>query len=610
MQSGTAERYLDLYHQFAGESSIGTPVEVSLEELADVLFCTTRNVKLVLRKMEEEGLIVWQPGRGRGNRSRLVFQSDRDSMLLDLARQMAQRGDYKLAFEFIHKHGIGSQVKERFTEWLNHHFGYREEIGEGKRLVDTLRMPVQQPIYTLDPGDIYYAFDAHIVRQVFDRLVELDAATGQVIPSLAHAWECSQDATVWQFHLRKGVHFHNGHPLTVEDVIFTLERLRTDKAHSWLMRSVVKIEAAGPRTLRIELAKPNRIFHQFMCSTTASIVPRDAVVKEGEAFWQSPVGTGPFMITEWTEDRLMLAVNPSYFSGRAHLDGVVIAFMLPEHGISSLKCWEKLLVDHNVQVTKPEAEWDSVEVLSQGCTLLTWNMGRQGPHQSPLFRRALDLLIDRKQMIEELGEDRMYPSRGFRPDAHTPYRSVRYDPAEADVLLRAAGYDGTPITLYTGSSYRADAAWIQARCAEHGIPVHIEHQDGATYKLQRNTDDADCVLYSIVLDQDDVCEIETYEQHGSFLRQHLQPEFREWAKQQIDLAVAAKTIDERRILLGQIEDRLREEGYVMFLIHRKNNAAYQPGLKGITVSPLGWIDFKDVWVQTGNPALSMATPQQ
>ncbi|AZN42716.1 ABC transporter substrate-binding protein [Paenibacillus albus] len=598
MQSGTAERYLDLYHRFAGETSIGTPIEVSLEDLADVLFCTTRNVKLILRKMEEEGLIAWQPGRGRGNRSRLVFQSERDVMLLDLARRMAQRGEYKLAFELIHKHGIGSQVKERFTDWLNHHFGYRAEVEDGKRLVDTLRMPVHYPIVTLDPGDVYFSFDAHIIRQVFDGLVALDTATGRVVPALAHAWECNSDATVWQFHLRKGVHFHNGHPLTVEDVLFTLERLRADMPHSWVLRSVLTIKAVGPRTIRIELAKPNRIFHRFMCSTTASIVPKEAVLKEGEAFWQSPVGTGPFMITEWNEGRLMLAANPSYYLGRAHLDGVEIAFMPPEHGVSSRKCWEKLLVDHNSQEQHSDMDLDSVEVLSQGCTLITWNMGRLGPQQSPLFRKAIDLLIDRKRMIEELGEERMYPAHGFRPDEHTPYRSVRYNPAEADMLLRAAGYDGTPITLFAGSSYREDTAWIQARCAEHGIPVNIRIQDGIDYKRRRNVKEADCVLYNIVLDQDEVCEVESYEQQGSFLKEHLHPEFFEWSKQQIDLALAAKTDDERRIQLGQIEERLREESYVLFLIHRKNNAAYQPGLKGITVSPLGWIDFKDVWVQS------------
>ncbi|SEM51658.1 ABC transporter substrate-binding protein [Paenibacillus sp. OV219] len=599
MHSGTAERYLDLYKRFAEESnSIGTPVEVSLEELAEVLYCTTRNVKLVLRKMEEEGLIQWLPGRGRGNRSRLIFLVERDAKLLDLARQMAQRGDYKLAFELIHKHGSGSHAKERFAEWLDQHFGYRAEAGDGKLPVDTLRMPVQNPIITLDPGDVYFSFDAHMVRQVFDCLVELDTATGRVVPALAHAWECNNDATVWQFHLRKGVHFHNGHPLTVEDVLFTLERLRSGKSHSWVLRSVLMIEAVGPRTIRIALAKPNRIFHRFMCSTTASIVPKEAVLKEGEAFWRSPVGTGPFMITEWNEDRLMLAANPSYYRERAHLDGVEIAFMPPEHGVSSRKCWEKLLVDHNSQEQQPDMDLDSVEVLSQGCTLITWNMGRQGPQQSPLFRKAIDLLIDRKRMIEELGEERMYPAHGFRPDEHTPYRSVRYDPVEADMLLRAAGYDGTPITLFAGSSYRGDTAWIQARCAEHGIPVNIQIQDGIDYKKRRNVQEADCVLYSIVLDQDEVCEIESYEQQGSFLKEHLHPEFREWSKRQIDLALAAKSTDERRILLGQIEERLREETYVLFLIHRKNNAAYQPGLKGITVSPLGWIDFKDVWVQS------------
>ncbi|MBP3963447.1 hypothetical protein [Paenibacillus lignilyticus] len=52
--------------------------------------------------------------------------------------------------------------------------------------------------------------------------------------------------------------------------------------------------------------------------------------------------------------------------------------------------------------------------------------------------------------------------------------------------------------------------------------------------------------------------------------------------------------------MGEIEDRLREEGHVVFLLHKKTNTSYHPGIKGITMSSLGWIDFKDVWVQSAS----------
>ncbi|MDB4868951.1 MAG: transporter substrate-binding protein [Cohnella sp.] len=599
MQTATAERYLDLYQRFGSGDGIGAPIEVSLDELAETLYCTTRNVKLVLRRMEEDGWIHWEPGRGRGNRSRLIFRSERDSLLFDVSRKMAQRGDYKQAFELIHSHGKGSSVKERFTEWLDLHFGYRTETPDGKREVDILRLPVHTPIVTLDPAEVYYAFDAHILRELYDRLVQYDPSTGRVVPALAHNWESNPEATVWQFHLRKGVLFHHGRELTADDVIFTLNRMRTGKAHSWMLRTLVSVEAIGKRTVRIELNKPNRIFHRFMSSAAVSILPRELVQRDEERFFKSPVGTGPFCVTEWNEDRFVMAAHTGYYQGRAHLDGVIIAFMPEDHGDSSRKCWEKLMFDHDHQDMKPEEEWDTVETMCKGCTLLTWNMGKDGPQQSPLFRKAIDLLIDRNAMIRELGGDRMYAARGFRPDDETPNRTIHSDAERAKALLQEAGYDGAPVTIYAKGVHEADANWIRKRCAEYGIAVNVRSSDWTDIWQKDFIREGDGILYGLVFAEDDVCEIETYEQAGSFLREHLEPDFREWAAGKIDEALAAHTTDERRKKLEQIETRIREEAHVLFLIHKKTNTTYQPGIKGVTTNQLGWIDFKTVWVQNG-----------
>lgn len=598
MQTATAERYLDLYQRFGSGTGIGTPVEVSLEELADTLYCTTRNVKLVLRKMEEDGWIEWLPGRGRGNRSRLIFHSEKESLLLDMARKMAQRGDYKLAFELIHTHGEGTNVKERFTEWLDLHFGYRTETPDGKRAFDTLRLPVHKPILTLDPAEVYLCFDAHMLRQIYDRLVQYDPATCRVMPALAHAWERNEDATVWHFHLRKGVRFHHGREMTADDVLFTLNRLRQGHAHSWMLRTLVNLEAVGQRTVRIELSKPNRIFHRFMSSAAASILPRDLVEQEEERFWRNPVGTGPFMITEWTPDRLVMAAHTGYYQGRAHLDGVVIAFMPEDHGDSSRKFWEKLILDHEQPEPDPDEEWQSVETLCKGCTLLTWNLNKEGPHQLPQFRKAVELLIDRNAMIRELGgEDSMYPARGFRLNEANPRWEDHTDPEQALALLREAGYDGTPVTILARGIHAKTAEWISRRCAEYGIRIRVQSGDWSNSSSEDEVS-WDGILYGVVLPEDDVCEIETYEQAGSYVKEHLDAGMLEWTREKVDLALEAPNADERRKVLEQIEGRLREEGYVHFLLHKKTNTAYQPGIKGVTMSPLGWIDFRTVWVQS------------
>ncbi|WP_276352402.1 hypothetical protein [Cohnella caldifontis] len=95
-----------------------------------------------------------------------------------------------------------------------------------------------------------------------------------------------------------------------------------------------------------------------------------------------------------------------------------------------------------------------------------------------------------------------------------------------------------------------------------------------------------------------MCEIETYEQDGSYVKEHLTPELLAWAKGVIDQALEAPNAIERRKVLEKIEGRLREEALVLFLLHKKVNTSYQPGIRGVTMSPLGWIDFKSVWVQS------------
>ncbi|QHT62512.1 hypothetical protein GXP70_22685 [Paenibacillus lycopersici] len=598
MQAVQVERYLGLMQRFAEGTGVGTPIEVMLDELAKALFCTTRNAKLVLRRMEEDGLIAWQPGRGRGNRSRIVFRMEQDALALDIAKQLAGLGHYKQAFELLHRFGSGAAVKEGFNEWLTLHFGYRSETGEDARQVDLLRLPVNVPLVTLDPAEVFFAFDAHLIRQLFDRLVTFDAQANRVVPALAHAWDCSTDATVWHFHLRRGVYFHHGHELTADDVVHTLERLRTGKANSWLVRSVVAVEAAGARTVSVTLAKPNRIFDRFMCSTAASILPRDRMQQDEEAYWRRPAGTGPFMLKERNEERIALDANPGYYFGRAHLDGVVIAHVPAGQGIDSEYCWQRLALTHDVREQERDQDWAKLDSLLQGCSLLTWNRNKPGPQQSQSFRRAVDLLLDRSLMIQELGENRIYAARSFRPDAHSALRHVRSDGEQARTLLREAGYDGAPVTLFTRKFHLRDAGWIRTRCAEFGIPVDIRLIEGDDCRDPGVIEEADSILYSVVFAEDEVCEIETYEQAGSFVNAHMDPALLAWSLGRIDLALAAESPEQRRFLLEEMEDRLREEAQVLFLIHKRSNTAYKPELKGIALSSLGWIDFKDVWIQT------------
>lgn len=588
------ERYLMLYSKIAEPHGNGKPIEVSLDGLAEALYCTQRNVKLIVRKLEEEGYIEWHAGRGRGNLSKMTFLFPKERKLLELAQHYATKGEYKQAFEVIDRYGEGTGVRHQFVEWMNGHFGYRTELIDDTE-ADILRLPVYRPILTLDPKDVYYAFSAHMVKQLFDCLVRYDRESYKIVPALAHAWEHDGTGKEWTFYLRKGVQFHHGRELAAEDVLFSLERLRGSTPSGWFVRGIEEVVRKGPRKVTIKLKSPNWLFPRYLCSAGLSIVPHD-LVQQDEDFWKHPVGTGPFRFVDWQTDRFIMDANPHYFQGRAHLDGVVIVNM-PEDTVIFAKRWEQLLVNHEIRELHPEQGWMKEEYVCNGCSLLTWNMRKSGPQRSEPFRKAVDLLIDRKRIITELQEDRIYPASGFFPSEESYRQATCPDVQKALKLLEESGYQGETIRIGTYGIHLQDAEWMKRELSLYGINVEIQAETWLTIRRRTVIDEVDCFLYCVVFAEDEVCMIELFEQTGSFLREHLDPELLEWVSRKIEKALALKVPEERWKEWIKIERRLKEGTHMLFLLHKKLNTFHNPHIKGVAVNSLGWIDFKDVWVE-------------
>jgi len=595
----SAEKYLMLLNSFGARAIIGSEIPATTDEVSAALFCTPRNAKIVIRKLVEEQLIRWHAGSGRGNVSRIVFLKEKEPFLVAKARDMASKGEYKQAFELLHSNGAETATIDRFLLWLNDQFGYRSDPTPGAETTDTLCFPMFEPVWTLDPLLVYYSFDAHMIRQIFDRLVEYDASSGSLYPGLAHYWESNPDATEWTFYLRKGVRFHHGRELHSEDVRYTFERLQGNKPSSWLVRTVKEAVCVDSRTIRIVLDRPNQIFPRFTSSAGLSIVPREeGEADNGQAFWNKPSGTGPFRVGSRSGDGCELWANRDYFRGRAYLDKVFVAFMPKESAKHSEHAqWKHLLYGRKSVRHSSGTDWDKIEALSRGSMLMTWNLGKQGPQQSLEFRRAFSLFLNRKQMIRELGEDRIYPARGFRPTLQTPYLNEELDEDEARKLLQESGYRGEEIVMTTYGSHLEDALWIQRRCAEFGVNLRIEMRTHSSVREEGVLPATDALLYCLVFAVEDVCEIENYEQAGNFLKEHLHPDTRDWVTARINEAIAAPEPQIRRSILDSIEDRLREDAHVLFVLHKKLDAYVHPTVKGAGLNSLGWIDFKDIWLK-------------
>lgn len=239
-----------------------------------------------------------------------------------------------------------------------------ESQGQGLRVV---RWLVSQEPPTLDPAQIQDQVGYQIAGLVFDTLVGYDAANQKVVARLADRWTASADGKVYTFHLRQGVHFHNGRELKAEDVKYSWERILANPqkfpagqllagltgASGGKRRSasapgaVAGISVNGDYDLTVTLSQPDPNFLIKLADPGLGIVAREAVeaAQASGAIFGSPgsyfapaaipIGTGPFRVAEWIGGKeINLGANPDYFGGAPGIDRLEIRV-----GLSSEDAW-------------------------------------------------------------------------------------------------------------------------------------------------------------------------------------------------------------------------------------------------------------------------------
>ena len=172
------------------------------------------------------------------------------------------------------------------------------------------------------------AMDEHgeINVLLFDGLTAHDGEN-QVVPGLAESWEYDESACTYTFHLAEGVRWHDGEPLTAEDVKFTIEAIMdpengSENAPNY--EDVEQITVPDERTVVFRLSAPNAAFLDYM---TMAVLPKHLL--EGEdmqtsPFFRNPVGTGPYRLESWQEGQaITLVKNEDYFKGPANIGRIV-----------------------------------------------------------------------------------------------------------------------------------------------------------------------------------------------------------------------------------------------------------------------------------------------
>ena len=282
---------------------------------------------------------------------------------------------------------------------------------------DTLHVAMRAAPASLDPADVTEPDSfarRNIIFLVFDTLVTLES-TGQVRPALATSWEVSPDNKRWQFHLRKGINFHDGSALTADAVAASLRAANPAWNISAHSDSVIIERENQDTEMLAELA----LLHNGIAKRNPGM---------------PPTGTGPFQVSDWDRGRkLTLAANQNYWQGRPFLDGIEI-----EMGKSYRDQLIRLESGKADLVEVPAEQVHRISV--QGRQLLSsapieliafvFAHDAKSPEEKAL-RQVLALSIDRASIRNVLLQGTGQPTGGILPTWMSGYGFVF--PVEADL---------------------------------------------------------------------------------------------------------------------------------------------------------------------------------
>lgn len=569
--------------------------EVTTQELANLLDCTHRNMVLLLKRMQHEEWLTWEPKRGRSNRSTLSFLVSKEYIALQEAQEMLQKQDLHSALKLLQQVDESPLLRDQFQEWLSGQFGFHSEV-LGKRRTDILRFPLPQTIYSLDPAAIHYSGESHLVNQLFDGLVRIDPKGGQILPQLAHAWEVDESRTQWTFYLRKGILFHHGRELDSSDVKYSLERLKRLAPlglYSWIYSDIVSMDTPDDTTIRIQLSERNEAFLAFLTTNRASIVPQEICAAAGEQFGVKPVGTGPFRFAGNEQGVWILEAFPAYFQGRAFLDRVEVWTIAEEATRENHAEQQSFQIMHNARLSGMAADrWQQVRQLGMTCKFITVNEQKEGLLANPAIRAAIDLAIERSELLKLLSGDVIEGVDSFSSDQAE--KQQEFDNTDWTAIrrtLESSGYNGETLVLATIPQYEADAEIIRQVCARSGIPLHISLIPAEQFKGTARMS-ADLLLFAIMLDEHR--ELRLIDLYKS-MQQHALPDVHDMLERSIRMILTEPDRTLRAATFLDIEARLKERHSLLFLYRKHLKTAFHPSVRGISLESLGWVRFRDIW---------------
>ncbi|PKB66597.1 MAG: hypothetical protein BZY81_06790 [SAR202 cluster bacterium Io17-Chloro-G4] len=379
-----------------------------------------------------------------------------------------------------------------------------------------VRLFVDPP--TLDPHLTTDATSAQVIIEVFGGLVTIDRDLN-VVPDLAEDWDISPDGRVYTFHLRSDATFHDGKPVTAEDVRWSLERATNPLTESPVVdqylgdivgvkeklngdaETISGVRVIDDKTLEITIDASKSYFLAKLTYPTGFVLDRENIEADPKRWFRKPNGTGPFKLSQYdVGETMVLSRFPTYHLGAPHLDEVE---MILSGGTSMLMYENDEIHVAGIGLADLDRILDpgnslNSELLQAPPTFSVQYIGmnvNEPPLDDVKVRQALNLAIDKQNLATSVLADQVVPANGILPPGfpgfNTNLRGYRFDPERARQLLSESKYGDDldnipPITMTTSGSFGASVSLdmevvLQMWKKNLGIEAEFQQTEFATF---------------------------------------------------------------------------------------------------------------------------------
>jgi peptide/nickel transport system substrate-binding protein len=475
--------------------------------------------------------------------------------------------------------------------------------------------------------------DIWVLTNLYDTLLAPTQDGQGVQPGLATKWDLTDDGKLLVLTLRSNVKFADGSPMTSEDVKWSLDRARDPKAGAWnsSLASIDSIEAKDPTTVALKLKHPDPTLLPALATFNSAILPKKLFEAasgatpddKAKAFAEKPVGTGPFMLSEWKRGVSMtLKRNPYYW--KQGEDGKPLPYLdelefqiIPDDAtrLLKLKAGEidgtEFVPYSRVQELKSDPNlrmelWPSTRV-----AYLTMNVrptlkdGKPNPLSNVKVRQALNHAVNKDAVIQITTLGLGKPLKSFMssttPLYFGPAPLYPYDVAKAKALLTEGGFgNGFEMSCLALSGNGDDAnnlTAVQQMLGQIGVKLRIDQVDNATRTARYRDADFQCRTAAWTNDISDPSQITSYFAYFPTI-ESLHSGYQDKRIDELFLKSQEENNPEaRRAQYKEIQETYNAAAPIIFLYETPYPVAFRAKAKGFVQIPLGNNIFEAAYVE-------------